>query len=280
MMKRTIKFLKDLTPAGRLVIVTVLVLVAAIVILLALPAEADRPWMAPEEPPIIIIDEHCCTCDDCDQNGCKEVEEVDRAESEMPRERMIEEVALLWTMYFDDDNAPVRDKRRGKFDEYAEHLVDAVIMYQNTPTDIGGQLPGHKNDHLVMAYIVAKESSVTYDVVGTSNEEVGLMQCHGKSLAGYSPERVQHNPRLGLLLGVRWLTSQLPKCEQEGSGVFGETFAWEDSDWIGPLSVYAGGQNAIRKNGTCAHFKKSKERVDAVRMFRTRIDYEMDFQGE
>jgi len=42
-MKRTIKFLKDLTPAGRLVALTILALVVAIVLLFALPAEADLP---------------------------------------------------------------------------------------------------------------------------------------------------------------------------------------------------------------------------------------------
>jgi len=42
-MRRIIKLLKDLTPDGRLVILTIMVLVVAIVILLALPAEADLP---------------------------------------------------------------------------------------------------------------------------------------------------------------------------------------------------------------------------------------------
>jgi len=196
---------------------------------------------------------------------------------------MIAEVEMLWNMYYDDDNAKATDPRRDSFEEFAGYLADAVIMYQNEPTDIGGQLPGHKNDHLVVARMVAGESSVTPDAVNDGENghgEVCLMQLWGNALAGYSPDKVLHNPRLCLLLGTRWIASQIPKCKQQGAGIFGDEFEWEDSDWTGPLSVYAGGPKAIKKNGTCSNFTKMRERVDSVRMFRTRIDYEMDFREE
>lgn len=282
-MRHLKRWLINSTPARLFMILSFLTLLIAAVVLVTTPVEAERPWMAPEEPPIIIIDEYCCTCDDCEQNGCEEVEKVDRAEFEMSRERMVAEVEMLWTMFFDDDNAKTTDPRRDRFPELAEYLVDYVIMYQDTPTDIGGQLPRHKNDHLVAGYMAAKESSMTPAIVNNGDNgkgEVCLFQLHGRALAGYSPDKVRHNARLCTMLGVRWITAQIPRCSQDGAGVFGETFAWEDSDWVGPLSVYAGGPRAIRKDGRCARFTKMAERVDAVRIFRTRIDYEMDFREE
>ncbi len=241
-------------------------------------AEPEQPFIYDE------YTEQCCACDDLAQNGPEKIiEHVDRPETEVSQDRMIEEVEMLWTMYFDDDNVKASDPRRKRFGELAEYLVDAVIMYQDAPTDIGGQLPRHKNDHLMIAYTAAKESSVTPDAINDGKKgkgEVCLMQLHGKALAGYPAEKVRNNAKLCLLLGTRWLTSQIPQCKQEGSGVYGEQFVWETSDWTGPLSVYAGGPKAIRKNGQCIHFTKMIERVNAVRMFRTRIDYAMEMTEE
>ena len=248
----------------------------------------EKPWLEPE--PVAEVqefEENCCWCDDVEQNGfpddfaSRKLELVDDSDHGVDRERMEREVEMLWDLWFDDNGASVVDRRRRLFSEYAGYVVDAVTMYQSEETDIGGKLPGHMNDHLVVAYTIAMESSVTYDAVGTSRKERGLMQLHGVALAGYAPDKVQRNPRLGVLLGVRWLASQIPKCKQEGAGgIYGDEFAWEDADWIGPLSVYAGGPKAIRKNGTCARYTKMRERVDAVRMFRTRIDHEMKKSGE
>lgn len=287
-MRHLKKWFFNPTPAKILIVLTMLVIMAAAIIMFVQPAKAERPWMIPEEPPVIVFNEHCCSCDDCDQNSIGVVEQVDRAESEISREKMITEVEMLWNMYFDDDNAKATDPRRDDFEEFAGYLADAVIMYQNEPTDIGGQFPGHKNDHLVVAYMAAKESSVTPDIINDSEGgkgEVCLFQLHGTALAGFDSEKVRHNPRLCTLLGTRWIAAQIPKCKQDGVNIFKDDmnvfrFKWEDADWIGPLSVYAGGPKAIRKDGRCARFGKMRERVDAVRLFRTRIDYEMDFREE
>lgn len=267
---------------GTLVVIAALMSLCGVAAVSGGGATNDRPWMEPRVEPALVFDEHCCSCDDCDQNGCDGQERptllntADRPESETSRERMVLEVETLWDLWFDDEKAPLADPRRERFAEFAGYLVDAVLMYQDAPTDIGGRMPGGKDDHLMVAYMVAKESSVTYDAVGTSHGEVGLLQIHGRALAGYSPDKVQHNPKLGLLLGVRWLASQIPKCQQEGSGsVYGDEFAWETSDWIGPLSLYAGGPNGRNRDGSCARFQSMKERIDAVRMYRTRVDYEL-----
>lgn len=244
-------------------------------------ASVAQPWMEPVAAEEIPLGENCCECDDYDQNGCGEEsiesESAEGTDSSPDRDLMVREVEMLWTMWFDDEGAKQTDSRRDRFEEYAEDLVDAVIMYQQEPTDIGGQLPGHQNDHLVMAFMAAKESSVTADVVGKSHQEVGLMQLHGVSLAGYAPEKVQHNAKLGVLLGVRWLTSQLPKCKTN-PGLFDTE--WEDADWVGPLSVYAGGPKALRKDGRCARYGEMRERIDKVRFYRSRIDAEMKKQEE
>ncbi len=200
------------------------------------------------------------------------LEPEDRAEYEYDYNLMIAEIEELWTMFFDDDNAKDRDKRRDRFNDHATDLADAVVMYQDAPTDIGGQLPMHENVHLLMAWMVAKESSITYDAVGDKGE-VGLMQImpnNRKALAGYSPDQVQHNPKLGLLLGVRWMAAMIEECPD--TDVF--DVGWSDHSWLGPLSVYAGGPNAIRKNGTCKVFKTARERIARVLMYRSRIEQE------
>jgi len=186
---------------------------------------------------------------------------------------MISEVVMLWTMFFDDEDAPQADPRRDRFQEFAEYLVDTVIMYQDSPTDIGGQLPKQRNVHLLIAQVVTKESSVTPDVVGPQGE-VGLMQImptNKIALAGYLPETVQHNPRLGLILGIRWLAHMVSECPQNDIFEVG----WDDYNWLGPLSVYAGGQKAKRKNGTCMSFDIARDRIAMTLFYRSRIDHAM-----
>jgi hypothetical protein len=187
------------------------------------------------------------------------------------RRTMVAEVVEVWEMFFDDEGAKWNDPRRARFEDHANDLVDMVIMYQNHPTDIGGQLPCHINDHILVATLVTKESSVTYNVVGRSHQEVGLLQVHGKALAGYSRETVKHNPRLGLMLGTRWLASQIQECPIHR--VEGDNTKWRDSDWFGPLSVYAGGYKAKnRKTGKCYTYRIAKERVSLTKLYRSRIN--------
>lgn len=270
-------WLKDPNPAGLFLHLTIWVLMVAGGVALcgggaggseaAAPAPAVNPWLKAEPE---------CSCADRAWQDCDDPEpEPDDAvpvEDRVSRDQMVREVVALWEMYFDDDRAPASDPRRARFWEHARDLADAVILYQDEPTDIGGQLPGHRDDHLIVAYMVAKESSVTYDVVGTSHGEVGLLQLHGVSLAGYSPEAVQYNPRLGLMLGVRWLAAQLPKCKRQ-TNLY--EVGWSTDDWTGPLSLYAGGPKAIRKDGTCARYGTMRERVDRVRLYRVRINHEI-----
>jgi len=266
--------------------VVLLLILGAAVVPGSHKAEArEKPWLEPgEQTTEPVFYEHCCECDYLEQkdqaaNDCQEiVETADIAEYQMSQERMVAEVEMLWNMWFDDEGASPADPRRDRFTEFAEYLVDAALMYRDKPTDIGGQFPGAKNDHLVLAYIAAKESSVTPDVVNKNGKgEVCLMQLHGAALAGYASDKVLHNPRLCLLLGARWLAAQIPKCEQDGAGgIYGDEFSWEDSDWVGPLSVYAGGERGIRKDGRCARFKVMKERISAVRLYRIRIDHAME----
>lgn len=194
------------------------------------------------------------------------------------RERMVKEVVLLWDLWFDDNGASDEDPRRSKFTQLAEYIVTAVTMYQTNPTDIGGKLPGHRNDHLYIAYTAAKESSITPDLKSKSNlGEVCLMQLHGQALAGYPPEKVRKNPKLCILLGTRWLASRIPACMNgRGEKAYGNEYGWDDSDWVGPLSFYAGGHKALKKGGGCKRFSQMEVRVDAVRFYRSRIDTLME----
>jgi hypothetical protein len=206
------------------------------------------------------------------------ITDLAESEEELPgeinREAMIDQVQILWELWFDDEGASPRDPRRRKFLEYAEHVVDAVELYQREPTDIGGKLPGHENDHLLVAYMIAKESSLVFDVKAKGERgEVGMMQTHGIALAGYAKEKVRANPKLGILLGVRWMAAQVPKCTGDNP----LDLPWDDFSWSGPLSIYMGGPRAVRsrKSKTCKHFTKAIERIQAVKMYRTRIDHRM-----
>lgn len=176
------------------------------------------------------------------------------------------EVVELWEMFFDDDHAPRYDRRRRDFKNFARFLVKAVDKYQGSPADIGGQLPVDRNTHLVAAQIITRESSITVNVVGRRGE-VGLMQVmpRGPAIAGYNPKEVRKDPELGIRLGVRWLAHSVGQCQKDIDN-------WEDKDWLGPLSFYSSGPQAIRKNGRCKIFKFAQERLRKTLLYRKRID--------
>ncbi len=203
-------------------------------------------------------------------------EEIDDAPAlavESRRGIMVGEVVKLWTMFYDDELAPTDDPRRTKFQELAEYLVDAIIMYENEPTDIGGQLPKNADTHLLLATLITKESSVSPNVVGSLGE-VGLMQLHGLSLAGYDPELVRNNTKLGVILGVRWFTYQTSLCKPNKISV--DKDSWRIEDWSGPLSAYAGGPKAInKKTGKCQTYTLATNRINLTKMYRTRINSSM-----
>jgi hypothetical protein len=207
------------------------------------------------------------------EDSVQPVNAADRAEVDLERELMVQETIMLWTMFLDDGFARKNDSRRMLLQEYAEALVDTVILYQDTPTDIGGQLPRHRNVHLLIAARVAKESSLRHDVVGAKGE-VGLLQVmpNGPAIAGYQPEQVRMRPKLGLILGIRWLASRVPKCKRADVLDMG----WDDYDWVGPLSRYIGGPKMGKPDGTCKSYKPAKDLVSQVLIYRTRIDHEMD----
>jgi len=189
---------------------------------------------------------------------------------EIDRTQMIEDIIQVWEMFLDDAECKQRDPRRMNFSVFAEELADAIIMYQNNPTDIGGQLPKDRNIHILMAVIVTKESSIVHNAVGAAPRfEVGLMQIHGVALAGYNPDLVQHSSRLGLLLGVRWFAAQMDDCKIHR--IPGDNQEWRVDDLVGPMSVYAGGSKAIKKNGTCFRYKVARERVNLTKLYLTRI---------
>ena len=213
------------------------------------------PWMVPEDAGLI-----------------HEEIDVEPEVIEITYEEMTEDIIAVWTLFLEDENIKETDSRWNNLAQYAEELADAIMMYQDAPTDIGGQLPMHRTTHVLMAVMVTKESSIKHKVVGTSRGEVGLMQIHGKGpLAGYDSKTVQANSRLGLLLGVRWFASRLPKCPMHR--ITGDSEGWRPGDWIKPLSVYAGGHRAINpKTKKCYSFKIAHERVDLTKLYITRIN--------
>lgn len=193
---------------------------------------------------------------------------ADVPEFEVSWVQMVREIVMLYEYFFDEIGP--NDPRRGNFELFAEHVADAVITYQNQETDIGGRLPRHKNTHLMVATIITKEASVNEKVEGKRGE-IGLMQImpHGPTIAHLDPEFVKKRPKLQILLGTRWLARQVKTCYPEGI----EDHEWTDEHWIGPLSAYAAGPGGVSKRtGKCHKFKKSKERVAKLQLYRVWID--------
>lgn len=200
-------------------------------------------------------------------------EEVDDAplldSKETYRQLRVNELISLWDMMFDDDKASSDDPRRNNFQEYATYLVEAIETYENQATDIGGQLPESEDTHILLGVMVKKESSVVSDIIGKLGE-VGLLQIHGQALNGYEPGLVKENPKLGLLLGVRWFAYQTSLCKSDR--VPADIEPWRLDDWAGPLSVYAGGPKAInKKTGKCYHYKVATNRIKLAKFYKVRI---------
>lgn len=250
------------TPIKLLITTLATIMVGAVV---PLSSDEKKEWLEPQE--------------NTNKSEIEKFEDEDvqtlienQPEFEVSWAQMVRETVKLWELFFDADGAPMNDPRRDTFEHYAEYLADTVIAYQNRETDIGGRLPKHENTHLMIASLITKESSVDPSVIGRSHGEVGFLQLHGKALGGIKPEVVRQKPKLGIYLGVRWLAAQIPKCFPEGV----EDNKWRDEDWLGPLSVYGGGeQKAIRKDGTCKVFKVSKKKLKKMQMYRSWIDAEL-----
>jgi hypothetical protein len=158
------------------------------------------------------------------------------------RDTAIQEVSSYWTYIFDKETCPTNDWRRQKFNEWASWLVDAIRDYQSEKNNTELKLPNYRYLHLLIAYIVYKESSVNPNVIGNRFGEVGFLQLHGVSLNGYLPEVIIETPQLGMQLGIRWLAYTYNQC-----GKLDNTL----DSWLGPLALYAAGPKA-KTNGKCS----------------------------
>lgn len=193
-----------------------------------------------------------------------------------PNEEMISEIIEVWELFFKDANVGRKDPRRKRFHEFASYLAQAIRIYQNQEITINGRkarLPKDKNIHILLAVLITKESSVKYDVVGTSPRfEVGLMQVWGVALNGYDKETVKQNPELGILLGVRWIAYMTSLCKPYRVGQDKEE--WRTTDWLGPLTMYGAKPSKVwidKKKKTCRIFPFARKRIKLTLFYRKRI---------
>lgn len=203
-----------------------------------------------------------------DTDEGEETESAPGEEEAALREKMEDEVIDLWTMYLEDRDTSSKDSRWTDMHGLASSLVRYVRKYQTEGVMHMKEkvyLPEHENVHLLIATMVTFESALWPEVVGSMGE-VGLLQVHGVALNGFKPEDVKRNPDLGLKLGIRWLTKQIPYCNVPRGD------QWTDDDWLGPLSIYGGGVNRAKKNGKCLNFKVSKRRIEYTKLYRDRIN--------
>ena len=172
---------------------------------------------------------------------------------DIARETKINEVIALWNTFLEQSNTPTNDPRRKSLKTYAECLVDVVKYYQVYETDLGGSLPEDNLAHLVMATVIALESSVKPDVISRDGcYTVGLTQLHGAALAGHSRREVLWDPKLQIILGTRWLAHQEEICETD--------------NWVKLLSSY-GAKSAYVKGKGCRSLGFAWYRYHKVRSF-------------
>lgn len=182
--------------------------------------------------------------------------------------KMADEIQQYWIFYYRLETAlkkpwPITAKNLRDFRQYSRDLAEIVEYYKENETDIGGKLPDHENIHIFFAMMVGKESGVNSKAVGKRGE-VGLIQVHKTALNGYNRLLVKATPRLGLELGVRWMTSKLSVCRRDI-----DLDNWTDEDWLGPLTIYAAGEGEGRaKRGRCAVIGLAKRRVGLIKRFR------------
>lgn len=190
----------------------------------------------------------------------------DNFTSRPSREQMVEEVVAVWNFWYDDDGVKPNhriNKRRKNFHIYAEYLVEAVRYYQEYETNKGGQLPMDENTHIVMAVMVAAETSVRPEVIGKSRGEVGLLQVHGHALQGHKKHEVIDSPWLGVWLGTRWIAYHTQFCHPRTENI---------SKWKQYISVYGAGLYGGRyRNGECKEISLAKRRVRIAKSYSKRI---------
>ena len=177
---------------------------------------------------------------------------------------MKRDVVDLWTLYLNDGNARDNDRRRERIKEYAGYLVDSVLYYQNNQVN-GHYLPKKRSTHLIVATNVVFESAIYSDVISKKGA-VGLMQVMPRTPAinGYRSKKVQNDPKLGIDLGVRWLTHCMSECANVDAD------NWNDDYWKEVISVYVAGSKA-KKGKKCKVLKVAKLRYNKMMKYKKRI---------
>jgi hypothetical protein len=179
----------------------------------------------------------------------------------LKKEKKIREIEETWTVIFDEAGASPDDDRRMYFRLYAETIVEILEEFQNkdskTVKITGVELPKNELIHILIAYIVYRESSVNPTVVGKKpRREVGLMQAWGRALMGFSREEVRKDFELGLFLGIHWLGTMIQECKIDVDSM--QTI----NSWKGPLSLYGAGPKRAIKNGRClTNFRFANRRI-------------------
>lgn len=177
---------------------------------------------------------------------------------------MVRDIVKVWELFFEDGQAPAKDPRRESFVRLASEIADWIIYFQNHDTDLGDRLPKAKSVPIVVAYIVAKESSVQPLAIGYKYHEVGLFQLWGAALAGYPWEKVRDNTNLGAMLGIRWLAHSIGQCGLDVDN-------WIDEYWLKALTSYGAGFKAIDK-GTCDVYSFARQRFTDINFYSMRVD--------
>lgn len=177
--------------------------------------------------------------------------------------KMIDEVVEFWNLIFDDVGASRDDARRARMPEYAEIIVKYTEFFKHHPDY---PLPQDDRIHLLLAYMMYKECSLYPRAIGRSHKEVGSFQLHGEALQGYTRKQVRNNTDLGIFLGIKWFAKEgIHKCNLDLDD-------WEFRDFLGPISVFGGGERRAIKHGRCiTRWKYSKDRVNQTEILYERM---------
>lgn len=185
---------------------------------------------------------------------------------------MADEIAQVWEIFFDDQQALQSDPRRKMFDVYAKEIAEAIDYYKKNETNIGGQLPNHRSTHIIIAIMITRESSVNPATVGKRHKEVSLFQLWGKALNGYPPEVVKKSTELAASLGVRWFAYGMTQCNNNRVPT---DRRWQNEDWLRPITAYGAKRKSLyknRKKKECRIFPFARRRIITIQTYAERID--------
>ncbi len=135
--------------------------------------------------------------------------------------------------------------------------------YEQYEGSFGGRLLPYKDNHILVAVIIYRETGIQPNIIGRSHKEVGLMQVHGIPLDGFKRKEVINNPELGVHLGIQWLAYCTTRCNHGRR---------KPNDWHYALTQYGASPQAAGSGRNCKILGYARIRIRLAKKSRTKMN--------